>query len=171
VDWVVRSDILGDGQLMKTYTTVAKGYDRCGDHDEVIFDYTISKLNKKAEETVIDEGRDQRYSMIDWNSSKSSQNLSKELTDKMGFPVKEHLNPSLDLINDGKFTFSMRKVLKSMKLGEKSFTIIQPEWLKKNDHEAIQRYELEEGDRLKLDLYFKNMLHIEDFFRDGTCYK
>lgn len=171
VDWIVRSDILGNGLLMKTYITVANGYDRCGDHDEVIFDYTISKLNKKSEETIIDEGKDQKYSMIDWNSSKSSQNLSKELTDKMGFPVKEHLNPSLDLINDGKFTFTMRKILKSMKLGEKSFTIVQPEWIKNNDHEAIQRYELEENERLKLEIYFKNMLHIEDFFKDGTCYK
>jgi len=170
VDWIVRSDILGDGQLMKTFQNVAKGYDRCGDNDQVIFDYTISKLNKNSEEEVIESGKDEKFSMIDWNTGKD-QKFSSELTDDLGFPVKERINPSIDLINDGKFTHAMKKILKSMKLGEQSYTILQNSWLQKHDQEAIEKYQLGDDNRLKLSLHFKNMMHIEDYFHDGTCYR
>ena len=60
-----------------------------------------------------------------------------------------------DIDYDSKFTFAMAKVLKSMKLDEVSNTVIQYSYLKDQDPKAIQKYELNEQDRLMIDINFK----------------
>ena len=174
IDWIVRSDLIGDGQLMKTFEIVATGYDRCGDDDEVIFDYKISKLNEKSEDEELEKGENEVYSMISKETHGSNINSahSEALDKKLGISTASPkvLNPSLDLQNDGKFTPVMRKILKSMKLGEKSFTVVQYSWMQKHDPEGIEKYKMKETERLKIDITFKKLVHIEDFYKDGTVY-
>jgi len=100
----------------------------------------------KSELHIIDQGTDERISMMN--------------NDMWGHPLNDH-----------KFTYSMAKVLKSMKLGEKSSTIVQYSWMKEKDMKAIEKYGIEQNERLKLDLNFKNMLKVEDFYHDGTVFK
>ena len=171
IDWIVRSDLLGTGELMKTYEVVAEGYDRCGEDDEVIFDYTISKITADSQFEKIDSGDDEKFSMIDSVQKVASSDPASDAEQKLGAHEHHYLNPSIDLMNNGKFTYVMKKILKSMKLGEKSSTVVQYSWLQKHDIHAIEKYQLKENERLKLDLNFKNMVHIQDFYNDGTVYK
>lgn len=146
VDWIVRSDLLGDGQLMKNYDFVSNSYERCGDYDDIVIDYKIIRLDKDKVRHTLDEGVDERISMI-------------------------HNDTWSKVDSSSKFTFAMVKVLKSMKLYEKSNTIVYYSYLKEKDHRAIEKYSLEDSDRLIYDISFKNMLKVEDFYHDGTVYK
>ena len=130
LDWIVRSDILGNGQLIKNYETVSQGYDRWGDWDDIIIDYSIIRLDDKSQKHIIDQATDENVSMMDHTKWK-------------------------DIDYDSKFTFAMAKVLKSMKLDEVSNTVIQYSYLKDQDPKAIQKYELNEQDRLMIDINFK----------------
>ena len=146
LDWIIRSDILGDGNLMKTYEIISKGYDRCGENDDVYVDYTISKLNEKSEETILETGIDELISM------------------------KDHRHWSIEH-NESKFTYTMGKILKSMKLDEKSFVVVRYDWLVENDKKVIQKYELTENTRLKYHIFFKKMVKVEDFYNNGTVFR
>jgi len=157
---------------MKTFEVVSRGYDRCGNDDEVIFDYKISKLNEKSEDEILETGENQVFSMISMETHGADfipENSEEQKLGTSAVPTKV-LNPSLDLQNDGKFTFVMRKLLKTMKLGEKSFTVIQYSWMQKHDTEGIEKYTMKETERLKIHITFKKLVHIQDYYQDGTVY-
>lgn len=101
----------------------------------------------------------------DPEAESEESNLAKPLK------VQKVLNPSINLKDQDKFTFVMKRVLKSMKLGEKSFTVVQKPWFEKHDKEGIEKYDIKDNERLKIDLTFKEMIHIEDFYKDGTVYR
>lgn len=111
--------------------------------------------------------------MIDHTVLLKNDNEAESEDSNLNKPLKVHkvLNPSINLIDEDKFTFVMKRVLKSMKLGEKSFTVIQKPWLEKFDKEGIEKYDIKDNERLKIDLTFKGMIHIEDFYKDGTVYR
>jgi hypothetical protein len=146
VEWIVRADLLGDSQMIKTYETVATGYDRCGDDDDIDFDYKVIKLDSQSVRHTIEEGKDQHLSMTNfyqWGDVKSTS----------------------------KFTFTFAKVLKTMKLGEKSSTIVLYSYLENKDQKAIEKYNVTPDERLMYEIEFKKVLKVEDYYHDGEVYK
>ena len=52
-------------------------------------------------------------------------------------------------------TYIFEKLLQTMKVSEKSFTIIKHEYLSKKDPEFLAKYKIQESDKIKIYIHLK----------------
>ena len=65
VDWVVRHDLLGDKNLLKTIHERGDGYDRPTMYDELYFDLKVFQKTEDGTETIFQEFEGEEHLMTD----------------------------------------------------------------------------------------------------------
>lgn len=158
IGWEDRTDIEADGNFVKTLVTVPdkKEWEKPTDRDELVFNLTASLVSQDPS-LLLGEERESQLKNI-------------EVFKRDGWTTH---------MQDPEITLSLRKILETMKRGEKSETLVKLPFLQENDPDVWSIILDKTGDSsapegfLFVEIELLSLVKVEEWFKDepGTGLK